>query len=307
MNPELVTIIVVSYNHERFILDCLESIKDQKYSDIELVLSDDCSTDNTFELAKNWCDENKDRFGNIIAYRNETNLGITANCNKGLSKASGRYIKLFASDDILFPNSISDLVEYLSDNPQHDLAYSNVIVVDENAHHPIDTAVYTKMFYKNRCPEGSGLMDLLYKGNFISAPGVLMKRETYDKYGTYSEKYSFEDYEYWLRVASKGGSIGYLNKVTAGYRRLTSSKDHYDNSPEDRQRLNNYIDEHVRLLEEYKPYTCSTMDSFWNVMFPVLLEQKNTKMIDSIKSNKEIHLSIRNRARLLLSSLCGKL
>ncbi len=307
MNSELVSIIVVSYNHEKFIIDCLESIKAQTYENIELILSDDCSPDNTYDLAKKWCDENRDRFSNLIAYRNEKNVGVTANCNRGLSNANGRYIKIFASDDILFPSAISDLVGYLSDNPQHDLVYSNVVVVDENAHFPVDTAVYTDKLYKKRPLEGSGLIDALYKGNFVSATGALIRKETFDKYGIYAEKYSFEDYEYWLRVAAKGGSIGYLDKVTAGYRKLGSSIDHFGKSEEEKKRFNKYINEHVRLLEEYKPYTSSTMDSFWNAMLPLLLRQGNYEMVNSIVSDKNIRLSFRNRIRLLQNRFYGKI
>lgn len=307
MSSELVTIIVTSYNHEKFVIDCLESIKAQTYENIELVLSDDCSPDGTYELAKKWCDDNRSRFKNVIAYTNETNLGITGNCNKGLSNAGGVFIKMFASDDILLPSAISDLVGYLTANPQHDLAYSNLLIVDENAHFPMDTSVYTDKLYKKRPGEGTGLTDALYKGNFISAAGVLMRRTTYDKYGTYSEKYSFEDYEYWLRLSSRGGSIGFLDKVTAGYRRLSSSVDHFDNSESEKDRLKRYIEEQVRLLEEYKPYTNSTMDSFWNTMLPILIKQGNTEMINSIRSDKTIRLSVRNRIRLLQNRFYGRI
>lgn len=307
MNSELVSIIVVSYNHEKFIIDCLESIKTQTYENIELILSDDCSSDNTYELAKKWCDENQSRFNNVIAYRNETNLGVTRNCNKGLGHAKGKFIKIFASDDMLLPSAISDLTEYLNANPGHDLVYSNTIIVDENAHHPIDLSVYTQRLYKKKQREGNDLMDALYNGNFISATGALIRKETYDKYGIYSEKYSFEDYEYWLRIASKGGSIGYLDKVTAGYRKLGSSIDHFGKSEEEKKRFNKYISEHVRLLEEYKPYTSSTMDSFWNAMLPLLLRQGNYEMVNSIVSDKNIRLSFRNRIRLLQNRFYGKI
>ena len=299
MSSELVTIIVASYNHEKYVIDCLESIKHQDYESIELILSDDCSTDETFGLAKKWCDENRDRFVNVIAYSNETNLGTTSNFNKGLGKATGKYIKPLSSDDMLYPESISDLVDYLTVNPQHDLVYSNIITVDEHARFPIDSDVYKNKLYNRRAPEGKGLVDALYKGNFISAPGVLIKKETYEKFGNYSEKYSFEDYEYWLRVAAKGGSIGYLHKVTAGYRRLSSSVDHFENSAKEKERFNRYIDEHIKLLTEYKPYTTSTMDSFWNVIIPLLIDQGNDEKIEVLLAEKNIRMSIKNKIKLM--------
>ena len=84
-----VSVVVPSYNHEDFILDCLNSISEQSYQPIEVVLIDDCSTDNTYRLANSFLKQGKHRFTNTVCIRNATNRGAHATLNRGLALSSG--------------------------------------------------------------------------------------------------------------------------------------------------------------------------------------------------------------------------
>ena len=98
---ELVSVLVISYNSERYIIETLDSIKNQTYERIQLVLSDDGSRDQTMKIAEEWIQKNGKRFESVKTHINEVNRGIPNNANQGLLLCEGSYIKLIAADDIL--------------------------------------------------------------------------------------------------------------------------------------------------------------------------------------------------------------
>ena len=102
----LVSIIVISYNSSKYVLETLESAKAQTYQNLELIISDDCSTDNTVKLCDTWLKDNKSRFTKTKLITVEKNLGIPKNCNRALYTAEGDWTKLIAGDDILMPNCV---------------------------------------------------------------------------------------------------------------------------------------------------------------------------------------------------------
>lgn len=105
-----VSVIVITYNSSKYVLETLESVKDQDYPNIELIVSDDCSTDDTFEICKKWVDENKSRFSRATVVQTEKNGGICVNYNRGLKEVQGEWVKYIAGEDILMPNCISAFV-----------------------------------------------------------------------------------------------------------------------------------------------------------------------------------------------------
>ena len=102
----LVSVVVITYNSEDYILECLESVKAQTYAGIELIISDDCSQDNTLKICKEWVDENKIRFVNIEIIEVKKNTGTTENINRACRLANGVWIKPIAGDDLLLPKCI---------------------------------------------------------------------------------------------------------------------------------------------------------------------------------------------------------
>ena len=102
----LVSIIVITYNSSKYVLETLESAKAQTYQNIELIVSDDCSIDNTVEICREWIENNKERFVRTELITAEKNTGIPANCNRGVKAAQGEWVKLIAGDDILYNNCI---------------------------------------------------------------------------------------------------------------------------------------------------------------------------------------------------------
>ncbi len=112
----LITIIVITYNSSKYVLETLESAYRQTYRDIELIVSDDCSTDITFELCQQWVEEHKDRFVRTLCTQTPHNGGIVWNYNHALKHAQGEWIKYIAGDDILCDNCINILVHNINPN-----------------------------------------------------------------------------------------------------------------------------------------------------------------------------------------------
>jgi glycosyltransferase involved in cell wall biosynthesis len=125
MNLPKVTIIIPVYNVEEFIIACLQSVLDQNYNNIEVVIVDDCSPDNSIKVAKNLIIEIKKKFSFKII-QHEINMGLSAARNTGLYNASGDYIFFLDSDDTLLTDSISILVSQIK-NDDIDIVIGNFI------------------------------------------------------------------------------------------------------------------------------------------------------------------------------------
>ncbi len=126
MNPPLVSIGVPVYNGERFLGNALDSILGQTYSAIELVICDNASTDRTQEI----CEEYAARDKRVRYFRNPNNLGAARNYNLTVEKATGKYFKWAAHDDICAPTFIEKCVEILEREPNVSLAYPKTMIID---------------------------------------------------------------------------------------------------------------------------------------------------------------------------------
>jgi glycosyltransferase involved in cell wall biosynthesis len=108
----MVTIVTITYNSSKFVKEAIESVLSQSYSDFEYLISDDCSTDNTWEIIQEYKDPR------IRAWRNEKNIGEYPNRNKTLFEAKGDYILWIDGDDLLMPLALSNIMFYIKHYPQ---------------------------------------------------------------------------------------------------------------------------------------------------------------------------------------------
>ena len=123
----LVSVLCVSYNAERYVEAAIKSILEQTYKNIELVLADDHSTDDTIMIARAVAEQYPHRSIKILV--NDKNLGITANCNVGLKVCTGEFICLFAADDLMYAEKIESQVDLMIDNPNSSLSYHGVDIL----------------------------------------------------------------------------------------------------------------------------------------------------------------------------------
>lgn len=246
-NKGLFTILIPSYNHEEYVLDCLESIKRQSYSRIELIIIDDHSSDKTFILEKEWIDRNQNLFEKVMLIQNEANLGVVKTVNKGLVLSSGEYIIRLASDDCLLENAVFNIVEEYNKYAQYGMICFEG-VMGYNYQEALNSMSSLPTLYGDvDNNKRDNLFQELYKSDFISAPGCVIRRETYLKLGIYDEKSWIDDWEYFLRIA-KNVPV-YFSKVSiVFFRQVPDSLSH---SPSIKKRMMMNQGE-LYVLEKYK-------------------------------------------------------
>jgi len=223
MNEEnpLVSIIVITYNSSKFVLETLESAKAQTYRNIELIVSDDASTDNTVEICREWLEENRERFVRTELITIKNNSGIPANCNRGVKAAKGEWVKLIAGDDVLFSDCIIQNILFCKKTPGAEIVFSKILLFSQNKTESINSIYYPKNEQlKYFDYEANVQYDNLLKGNFIwVAPSSFIKTSTINHLDYFNEAYPFiEDYPFWLKATKNNIRLFYLSYTTVYYR-----------------------------------------------------------------------------------------
>ncbi|QOW10629.1 glycosyltransferase [Kaistella flava (ex Peng et al. 2021)] len=214
----LVSIIVITYNSGKYVLETLESTRIQTYQNLELIITDDGSKDNTIEICKNWLDQNKDRFVKSTLITVEKNTGIPANCNRGLKASSGDWIKFIAGDDALIENCIEVNINFIKNNQDiKALQTCSRYYLDhfEIINYIASSPVEKKFFSQSATEQYFNLK----KRNEIIAPSIFLKREVLDLVGGFDEDFLlFEDITMWLNLTKSGIKVYFFEIETVNYR-----------------------------------------------------------------------------------------
>jgi len=214
----LVSTIVLCYNQSHFVLETLESVKAQTYPNTQLIIVDDCSSDNSVEIIEGWLRRNGVRCTFI---RHEENQGICKSLNDALAVAKGKYISMTAADDLWLPEKLSQQVEIMESQPsQVGMLYSDAFLIDEHGE------LLPGMFIEahRRLPEmpQGRVLNALLEQNFVPAMTTLVRRSCYERLGFFDENLLWEDWDMWLRIA-RHYSFVYSPIPSAKYRRHSQS------------------------------------------------------------------------------------
>ena len=206
-NEPLVSVVVPSYNHEAYIEECILSIVNQTYKNIEVIVIDDGSTDNSRDILQRL----QKLYGFVLEY--QENQGVARTQNRLFGMAHGKYITGSASDDFLMPDKIEKEVRFLEENPEYDLVFGRVYMVDERSRIIENLQIFEPF-------EGQVKyipFELLIENNRIPAPSIMLRKNSWEKCGGYNENSIIEDFDLWLKIAYNG-KIAYLNEYFAYYR-----------------------------------------------------------------------------------------
>jgi glycosyltransferase involved in cell wall biosynthesis len=219
-NQPLISVILITYNSSEFVLETLESIKAQTYCNIELIVSDDCSKDNTVEICQRWIDENKDRFVNASLVASDMNTGIPANINRGVKISSGLWIKCIAGDDILSQDCITTMFNFVSTSEQEiRILYSDVVRFLGNS---VKNVVNKKYDNEVFCSAESSAKDqykILLRSNRVNAASAMIRKDLLDMMNGFDERYRLlEDWPLWIKITNAGYKIYYIDKPLVYYR-----------------------------------------------------------------------------------------
>lgn len=222
MRKEVVSVVVVSYNSDKTILETLDSIYNQTYSPVELIISDDCSSDNTVSLAEEWVREHGKRFVRSVVHKQIKNLGVPGNLNEGIQLSQGYFVKPIAADDLLLPDCLKINVEYSSQNSFDCIASrARPFKIENGQKIPCRDFLLDLEFYKKDAKEQ--YKDEL-SANRIVAPTIFMTRKLLDEVGLFDARYRYmDDYPMFLKLLKRGHKIHFLDIYTVEYRRSESS------------------------------------------------------------------------------------
>ena len=165
----LISILTPTFNHENYVGSFIESLLAQNYYNWELIIVDDCSTDNNISEIRKYSDPR------IHLFLQDFNQGPGAALNRAFSESKGEIIVDMASDDMLYPDYFEYIIKTFSENNGVGVIYSSLDVIDEN----------NKVYKKNVLPKSytriDFLKDLFYKGNVLFSPGMSVRREVYSR------------------------------------------------------------------------------------------------------------------------------
>jgi hypothetical protein len=186
----LVSVVMAVYNGDRFLRQAIDSILTQSFTDFELIVIDDASTDGTPQILDSYSDSR------IVRLTNRQNIGQTRSLNKGLAVSRGAFIARHDADDISHPNRLQEQVAYMMANPALGLLGTDYHIIDENG----------QILETNILPvTNDELNTRLLEGNIFCHGSVIMKKEMVDKVGGYHEGFRVtQDFDLWLRLAEHG-------------------------------------------------------------------------------------------------------
>ena len=252
MENPLVSIIVITYNSSKYVLETLESAKAQTYQNIELIISDDGSQDETVNLCKNWLAENKERFVHSQIITVEQNTGIPANCNRGVKASKGEWIKLIAGDDILMHDGCQVFRDYLAVRPNVKIVQGLCTPFLTNTNQILQTIPPERnwYFFKNASAKQ---LRLILNNNFIIAPGIFIHSDIFKDINGFDEEFNnLEDYPFWLKVLNAGYTFNLLEKEIVYYRKHAESVSATVSSSGITPFETSFLRTYIKILKKYK-------------------------------------------------------
>ena len=253
VSQPLVSIVVITYNSAKYVLETLESAKAQTYQNIELIISDDGSQDETVELCEKWLAENKDRFIENQIITVEKNTGIPANCNRGVKASHGEWIKLIAGDDVLYNNGIETFVRYIKINTEANFVQSLVKTFGETLFVQKETTFPKPNTWWVFNTTTEKQIKYILKHNIIAAPGIYIKRSLVEKVGFFDDQFKMlEDLPMWFKILSAKEKIFFLKEVTVLYRRHSESTMISNAVIKATPFSNSFLKEILEVLDKYK-------------------------------------------------------
>lgn len=204
---QLVSIIIPCYNAEKYIIETIRSLINQTYSNWELIIVNDGSTDNSLAIIKEFAEKDK-----RISFIDKSNSGVSDSRNKGLEKSKGDFIAFLDADDIWKPEYLEKQITNLQQANQHTISYTACQLINQNGE---------KLNYQIRGENNPQLDDfLIQKANYNTNPsGIVYKKECFEKVKGFDVNLSNNaDQDILIQMLAKGNSIGYIDELLWDYR-----------------------------------------------------------------------------------------
>lgn len=198
-----VSVLIPTYNYARYVGLAVESALMQSYPNLEVIVIDDGSTDNTQEVLKPYLSR--------INYLYKPNGGTGGALNLGIAKSSGKYICWLSSDDVFYPDKVAKQVQLMESNPTQGFCYTSFAVIEADGKHHYD--IHSPYY-----PDRKEMVVKLMEGCFINGSTVMMRRAALSVVGVFDEAMgTVHDYDLWFRFL-RHFPCGFIDEILIGYR-----------------------------------------------------------------------------------------
>ena len=248
MKLPLVTIGIPNYNYAAFVSHALNAVANQTYGNCEIIIVDDCSSDNSVEVIETWIKSYKGTF-EITFIKNSFSHGIAKVSNIILNKAAGKYYQILDADDVILPDKIANQVPIIEGSEKCAVVYSNIGEINDEGEIINNDYLKRVGYDQNLMPSGNVFSNLL-NFNFIPNPSTLIRTHSAKKIGGYDESIFIQDYYIYLSLSEHFDFI-YQSDVTAYYRLHGTS---LSNNHKSAARISEGV---LMLLQRYYKKSCA--------------------------------------------------
>jgi glycosyltransferase involved in cell wall biosynthesis len=215
MNKPLVSVICLCYNHERFVWEAIQSVLDQTYPTIQLIVLDDGSTDQSVQKIRSLVADKPE----ITFISGQSNRGYTKALNEALKYVKGEFIIDLAADDVFYPTRIEEgVTELTKAGLNYGVNFSDAVLIDESGNL---LGLHSEKYPHATIPQGDIYKAIIEK-YFICPPTMMFRKSVIDRLGGYDESLSFEDFDFFVR-SSREFYFCYTPKVLVKRRVLSNS------------------------------------------------------------------------------------
>lgn len=214
-----VTVVCTCFNHQNYVVAALESVVEQQYPNVQLIVIDNASSDQSVSRIQSFVQANP----SVTFIQNPRNIGLCRAFNQGLRRARGHYVIDLSADDILLPDRLTRQVERFEQlPPEYAVVFTNAAYIDAHDqflehHYPVNNLGKSLEIV----PSGYVFKKILEK-YYICTPTMMMRRSVLDELGGYDESLDYEDFDFWVRSA-RHYAYAYMDEVLTHKRRLPNS------------------------------------------------------------------------------------
>lgn len=244
MEQPLVSVCIPAYNNADTIIETIQSVLAQTYRQLELIVVDDRSSDNTWQIVQQFRQETGDE--RLLVYQNDKNLGMAGNWNRCMELCRGDYIKLLCADDLIHETLLEREVAVMEEHPEVNLVQTDTRFVDMNGR----TTGFYRRYHKSGVVDGKKACRFsVFTRDYLGAPlANLIRRSAYEAWGGFDSSFVYIiDYDFFMRICCKG-KIYILHEPLNSFRiRNDSNTSQVMNG----DKKDVYLEEHKRLVERY--------------------------------------------------------
>lgn len=217
-NTPLASVCVITYNSAKTIEETLDSAYSQTYENLELIISDDHSVDNTIEVCNAWIEKHGNRFKRVQVITVEHNTGTNKNVNRVFKAAKGDWLKLLSGDDILVPDCVKKLVGYCLTN-KNEVCISRVEYFGDEERIVQKTISYESFYDKYHLLSVKEKYDLLLYHCILPTPSMIISKKLLERVNYLDESYTiYEEWPLLLNILEIGVDIPYISERLVRYR-----------------------------------------------------------------------------------------